>query len=148
MMSSFLVFLTAIFMFGLAAAIFLQVLTRYVFHVAFPFLQMIIAFCMSWLTMIGAAIGLKERKHFSINIFSGDGSPKLKKIITVIREGAIFAVIVALCKSGYDFAKIGLTKEEPSTGLPEVYIYAAVLGGSIFMLIYFLRANFMRRERG
>ena len=48
----------SVLIFTMTAAIFTQVMTRYVLHISLPFLQFVIAFSMSWLTMLGAALGV------------------------------------------------------------------------------------------
>ena len=134
----------SVLIFTMTAAIFTQVMTRYVLHISLPFLQFVIAFSMSWLTMLGAATGIYRREHFAINVFSGREETPLAKVAYYIREGAILLVILSFCYSGYLFAQMGFTKEEPSTGLPEIYTYASFLAGSVMMLFFFFKVNWTK----
>jgi TRAP-type C4-dicarboxylate transport system permease small subunit len=130
----------------MTAAIFMQVLTRYALHISLPFLQMIIAFSMSWLTMIGAAVGLQTGKHFAIDMFSGKERRGIVKVFFILKRAMILSVILALIYGGWQFSLIGLVKEEPTTGLPEIYTYSSVLGGSLLMLVYFIKNSTPRQE--
>ena len=102
---------------------------------------------MSWLTMLGSAVALEKKEHFAINIFS-DSKPSLAiKLISVLRECFILTTILALIYSGYKFALMGIHKEDPSSGLSEVYTYSSVLVGSIAMLYYFAKATMVEKGR-
>ena len=57
------------------------------------------------------------------------------------------ATILALIYSGYKFALMGIHKEDPSTGLPEVYTYSAVLIGAVAMLYYFVKAVLVEKGK-
>ena len=140
MISNILTSVSSVLIFVMTSAIFTQVLTRYVFHISIPILQFVIAFSMSWLTMLGSAVALEKGDHFSINIFSGRKPGLFIKTVTVLRECFILITILALIYSGYKFALIGIYKEDPSSGLPEIYTYSSVLTGSIAMLYYFVKA--------
>lgn len=145
-MTQILTNVIAIFIFTMTAAVFAQVLTRYVLHISLPVLQTFIAFSMSWLTMLGSAVALQNRKHFAINLFEGHRPNLFITSISLIREAAVLIVIITLIVNGYRFALMGLVKVDPCSGLREVYTYAAVFGGAIFMLYYFVVSNWPRRN--
>lgn len=145
MITKILTSVSAVLIFVMTAAIFTQVLTRYVLHISLPWLQFVIAFSMSWLTMIGSAVALEKREHFAINIFSGNSVAV--RLLNLLRECFTVITIVALIFSGYKFARMGLHKEDPSTGLSEIFTYASVFTGSLAMLYYFIKSTFAGRER-
>ena len=146
MITNFFTFVSSGLIFVMTAAIFMQVLTRYVFHISIPVLQFVIAFSMRWLTMLGSAVALEKSEHFAINIFSDMKQTLFKKIITILREIFILIAILSLIYSGYHFAIMGLHKENPSSGLPEVYTFSSVLVGSLAMLYYFIKSQLRQRK--
>lgn len=132
---------SAVLIFVMTAAIFTQVLTRYVLHISIPWLQFVIKFSMSWLTMLGSAVALEKRGHFAINIFSDSQTNVFTKTVSVLRECIVMTTILALIYSGFKFAMLGINKEDPSSGLSEIYTYSSVLIGAIAMLYYFAKTT-------
>lgn len=145
-MTKILTVISSVLLFIMTASIFTQVLTRYVFHISIPVLQFLIAFSMSWLTMLGSAVALEKKEHFAINIFSGSQPNLFIKVVSLLREAFILTAILSLIASGYHFALMGLHKENPSSGLSEIYTFSSVLVGSLAMLYYYVKTHWSRRE--
>lgn len=139
MITKILTSVSAALIFVMTAAIFTQVLTRYVLHISIPWLQFVIGFSMSWLTMLGSAVALEKKGHFAINIFSESRANIFTRTVSVLRECFVLTTILALIYSGFKFAMMGINKEDPSSGLSEIYTYSSVLVGAIAMLYYFAK---------
>ncbi|MGI6038271.1 MAG: TRAP transporter small permease, partial [Limnochordia bacterium] len=57
---------------SLTAVVFLQVLTRYVFHSPVLWSEEMARFLFFWTALTGASISVKNQRHFVIEVFSVD----------------------------------------------------------------------------
>ena len=139
-----------IFLIVLTIAVSMQVFNRFVIKVSMPFLQMMIMFCVSWLTFLGASLGIRDELHFGVDIVPNLLTGQAKTYLKLAIYSVILVSVGFLIESGVAFSRLGLVKKSPSTGLPMVITYSSVFVGAVAMLIYVLLRIYrlFRKKKG
>ena len=134
--------LTAIIAVLLAAIIVLvliQVAARNM-KMSTPWTEEIAKYLLIWLTFLGAPVVFRRNEHLMVDLLYVRYSPKVRWISRLIFDVFIIAFMVYLTIFGYELCVHPSTLKfvSPASGLPRVYIYAALPLGSALMLIYVL----------
>src|SRR3978361_985381 len=101
---------------------------------------------LAWLTMIGAAIAVKERSHFAVNLVTHQFSPRTKAALHILHNAIIagFGGLVALL--GIKLVMLNITLTSPALELSLGWLYASTVVGGILMALYAL--DLARRPAG
>lgn len=128
----------------LTLALFTGVMSRYVFSVSIPEIEVIRKFAIMWLVFMGAAIAVKENLHLEIDIFTEYLSETNVKIKSIVVHLLTLIAIIILILVGIAAFKAGVNRTELvsirflSSPPTLIYYYSAFLVGSIFMLYFHL----------
>lgn len=94
-------------------------------------------FSLIWLVFLGSIIGVRGRRHFFVDIFGEDISPKLSKIIDVIYFFVLYSMAIIFIFFGYEyFVKWGLIQNSDITGVNMGFLYFSVPFSGISWLIF------------
>ena len=93
-----------------------------------------------WLTLIGAAVGVAERSHFTLTLLSHRFSPRAQRVIHVFNSllTAAFGALVAWL--GYQLAVLNSMLTSPALEFSLAWLYAACVVGGVLIFLYALRA--------
>lgn len=127
---------------SLTIALFVGVLSRYVFKISIPEIEVVRKFAIMWLVFMGSAVAVQEDAHLEIDIFSeylGERANRIRKIIVTL---LVTLAVVILVMVGYNILLAGLNRTElvlirflpfrPTLA----YYYSAFLAGSVMMLVF------------
>lgn len=95
---------------------------------------------LTWLTMLGAAIGVAERSHFTLHIFVHRLPPGLHRAVHVFNHLLIAAfggLIAWIC---YKLAVLNAGLASPALELSLGWFYVSATVGGILMVLYALDA--------
>lgn len=150
--------LITICMYALLFSMSLQVTGRYI-----PFIPRylwpleVTNFSLIWLVFLGSIIGVRGRRHFFVDIFGENISPKLSKAIDVIYFFVLYSMTIIFIFFGYKyFVKWGLIQNSDITGVNMGFLYFSVPFSGISWLIfltedlyksYFQKPSKRRREQ-
>lgn len=127
---------TAILCIVLLAALFVQVVNRYVLGISWRFLQFLIPFCFAWLSLLGTALAVRRRAHFSVDLLPNALAGGIGRTAGVLLALMTLAGCLLMVWAGDVFFAHGLTKEDPATGISAVWIYASMLVGALVMTVF------------
>jgi TRAP-type C4-dicarboxylate transport system permease small subunit len=96
-------------MVALMIAVFVEVVSRYIFHASFDFIQDISTWLMIWLTYLVAGVLIKYRQHIDINVGQDKLNKKIYLPMLVLADIACLAFGVLLAIASIQH--IGLVKE-------------------------------------
>ncbi len=120
----------------LAAGVIISVLLRYVFSIAFVSSEELLTMVFVATTFFGAALGLREQEHIAITNFVSAMPAKPKKICTIVAQGIIIIVSIAMIYYSYRMImKVGKVPS-PATGIPRGYYYAIIPISFLFTIFY------------
>lgn len=150
--------LITICMYALLFSMSLQVTGRYI-----PFIPRylwpleVTNFSLIWLVFLGSIIGVRGRRHFFVDIFGENISPKLSKAIDVIYFFVLYSMTIIFIFFGYKyFVEWGLIQNSDITGVNMGFLYFSVPFSGISWLIfltedlyksYFQKPSKRRREQ-
>ena len=128
-----------ILMVVLSVDLLLGVFSRYVLVQTFTWYDEIARGCFVWLTMLGAAVGVKRQAHFRLHIVVDRLTPRLRRATVLLLPLVVIAFAVILIQQGLIFLELGKSQQTPVMGLPKTWIYAAIPIGGALMILFSLR---------
>jgi len=122
----------------LSVDLLLGVFSRYVLANTFTWYDEIARACFVWLTLLGAAVGVKRHAHFRLHLAVDRLPQYLQKAAAVLLPLVIIAFAAVLIQQGLVFLELGRIQQTPVMGLPKTWIYVAVPIGGSLMILYSL----------
>jgi TRAP-type C4-dicarboxylate transport system permease small subunit len=95
---------------------------------------------LAWLTLIGAAVGVAERSHFTLTVVVHRFPPRVQHAIHVGNNLLIAAFGGLVAWVGVKLAILNATLTSPALEFSLAWLYAAATVGGILMALYALRA--------
>jgi TRAP-type C4-dicarboxylate transport system permease small subunit len=91
---------------------------------------------LAWLTLIGAAIGVRERSHFTLHVLTHRFSTKTQLLIERGHHVliAVIGAIAAWC--GVKLCLLNRTLATPGLEINLAVLYASVVVGGILLMVY------------
>ena len=121
----------------LIGAVTLILLGRYIeFIPRYLWTEELSNFCLVWIIFLGSIIGVKERKHFFVDIFPDTIHPRLKKGFDIAYYAAIYLISIIFITYGQKYFVNGCAQTSPLTGLNLGTIYIAILVSGYSWLIF------------
>ena len=93
-----------------------------------------------WLTLVGAAVGVAERSHFTLNLLSHRFPPRLQHGLHVFNNLLIAAFGGLIAWVGVKLAILNAMLTSPALEFSLAWLYAASVVGGILMALYALHA--------
>ncbi len=93
---------------------------------------------LAWLTLVGAAIAVKERGHFALTLFTPRLPARAQVVIHVLHNLIIAAFGGLIAYVGWGLVKLNATLESPALEISLGWIYASTVVGGILMVLYAL----------
>jgi TRAP-type C4-dicarboxylate transport system permease small subunit len=129
--------LAAIFLSGLTAVVFLEVIARYAFRYSFIWSEEAAIFCFQWITFLGAGVALRRDEHFRVDVLTGQlkrgGVPE--RLRNILVQVAVLLFVIVLVVYGTQFALMSLKRYSYALGIPIVHVTSAIpLAGMVMVL--------------
>jgi TRAP-type C4-dicarboxylate transport system permease small subunit len=123
----------------MTAAVFVQVVMRYLGWVGIDGLEEVPRFLFVWLVMIGAAAAMHRSEHTILDYFVNALPPRARALVVAFTNGvgiALFAYLIHL-----SFVLVPNAQLQTSAGLnlPLGYVFAAIPIGSLLIILPMLR---------
>jgi len=91
---------------------------------------------LAWLTLIGAAVGIQQRSHFTLHVFTHKLSPAAQLWIHRFNHALIVGVGILAAWYGYQLCLLNRTLATPGLQLNLAWLYASALVGGILIAVY------------
>jgi TRAP-type transport system small permease protein len=117
----------------------LQVLTRFILHMPFIWSEELARFLFFWVVLLGAAMSVKNRKHFVIDVTMGridHWSPTARFVFSAIPHLCILGFAALLFVQGIGYTRIGLLRTATNSRLNMALVYAAIPTFAALTVIY------------
>ena len=126
---------------GMTAAIFLQVIFRYIVHQPLASSEELARFLFIWMTFIGGYLAARRGQHIGVELLQNMFPKMVKQAMQVLSNliaTGFFAIVSYYCIALW--GKLS-TQISPALELPMSFVYLGMIIGCVFMgLCYFLQA--------
>jgi TRAP-type C4-dicarboxylate transport system permease small subunit len=124
---------------ALTLVVTLQVLSRFVFHAPMIWSEEAARFLFFWVVMLGAAMSVRTRRHFVIDITSGHAAGWGRKgrfLFDIVPGLCILAFSVFLLVLGIGYARVGLLRTATNSQVSMGVVYAAIPVFAVLSVAY------------
>jgi TRAP-type C4-dicarboxylate transport system permease small subunit len=104
--------------------------------VPFTWVEEVGEMSLAWLTLIGAAIGIRSRAHFTLHVFVHNLSPATQLWIQRFNHVLIMGFGVLAAWYGYRLCVLNSTLHTPGLELNLAWLYASSLIGGVLIVVY------------
>lgn len=116
--------------------VFLQVIYRYFLMAPLSWAEEVARFCFIWVALLGMAIAVKDRAHFSITMLTDRFPARVKSLIKIMVLLVSSWLFLILIREGWSLVQINQMQESPAIGIPMSFPYMAVPLGGLLALVF------------
>jgi TRAP-type C4-dicarboxylate transport system permease small subunit len=133
----------------MAVLAFLNILARYLTRYSFAFTEEIEVAALVWITMLGAAVGVREAAHLGFTTLRDRFPRQARQALAVSSSVVAIATVTALIWAGWRqiHAQIALGTTSEALGIPEWIYTAALPVGGAFIVARLIQAIRMEIRR-
>lgn len=137
--SNFVEMIIALQVAVLSVIVLLQVVFRYVFNSPLAWTEEASRFLLVWIVLLGAAIGIKRKSHFTVDIFFKKLSKIKQRSLQFALDVFLFILIFdVMVINGVYLSNLTFRQISPALNIRMSYVYSAVLVGGILSCCYVL----------
>ena len=107
----------------MTGVVFFDVILRYIFNQGMPWTQEIATLLLVWFSLIGMAIGVGEKIHISIEMFTMKCSKKVIGILESVNHVLIAGIGVMMLVYGAQIMNVTKNSTMPATKMPSAVLY-------------------------
>jgi TRAP-type C4-dicarboxylate transport system permease small subunit len=126
----------------MAAAVFLQVVLRFLGWAGIDGLEEVPRFLFVWLVMIGSAAAMHRGEHTVLDYFINRLGPRAHALVLIVTHAAGIALFLYLIKLSLVLVPNAQLQTSAGLGLPLGYVYAAVPVGAALIVLPMVRNIF------
>lgn len=125
--------------------VFMAVIYRYFLLAPISWGEELARFLFIALSMLGAAIAVKDRSHFVITMLTAKFSPAVRAALEICIAVAMSLLLGVIINKGCGLVALNQNQESPALSVPMSIPYAAVPLGATLMLIFLWSDLIIRR---
>jgi TRAP-type C4-dicarboxylate transport system permease small subunit len=93
---------------------------------------------LAWMTLVGAAVGIAERTHFTVTLFTQHLSARTQRVIRGINHViiAVFGGVIAW--EGWQVAALNQGLTSPALQISMGWLYGALVAGGVLIALFAL----------
>lgn len=132
----------------LVAAVFLQVISRYIFNRPPAWTEELARYCQVWIILLASSICIRKGSHLAVDYFSGSLSRKVRKGIELFISILIIFYTAVLTVYGIRLMLVGQYQVSPAIQIKMSFVYLIFpLGGALMCIEAVLRTIALLRDR-
>jgi TRAP-type C4-dicarboxylate transport system permease small subunit len=106
--------------------------------VPFTWVEEVGEMALAWLTLIGAAIGIRTRAHFTLHFITPMLPPALQRGIDILNHLLIAGIGALAAWYAWGLCKLNWTLTTPGLEISLAWLYASALVGGVLIVVYAL----------
>ena len=123
---------------ALTTAVFLQVFSRYLFHLSLSWPEELARFCFVWASLMGATIAAEKKKLHDIDIGYNILPDTVKPFVSLAAHLLICLLLIVLVVYGIELTAMVHAQQSPAMEIRMSYVYSAIPFSAGLMLISYL----------
>jgi TRAP-type C4-dicarboxylate transport system permease small subunit len=124
----------------MAAAVFLQVVLRFLGSTGIDGLEEVPRFLFVWLVMLGAAAAMQRGEHTMLDYFVYLLGPRTRAFVLMLTNAAGIALFLTMINLSLVLVPNAQLQSSAGLGLPLGYVYAAVPVGAALIILPMVRS--------
>ena len=128
-----------LFMTGLVALAFIQVVLRYVFNTSFFWAEEVILFAFTWVIFLAATVNLERGAQFGVDVLVNTLPRIGRRLIQGLMQLGIGAVLCVFVWVGFRFAVGAWVQESDILRVPKTILYISLPLAACLMLLVVVR---------
>ena len=122
----------------LTGVVTLQVFTRFVLHAPVIWSEEAARFLFFWVVLLGAAMSVKDRRHFVIDVTAGraPGGGTLRFLFDIVPDVCVLTFSLLLLAEGIGYTQVGLFRTGTNSQVNMAIVYAAIPVFAALSLVY------------
>jgi TRAP-type C4-dicarboxylate transport system permease small subunit len=128
-------YIAAILLAVMTILVFMQVLFRYWLHLPLDWGEEVSRYLFIWAAMLGAAIAMKRRAHFGIDLLVKVLPSSVQRCVAIGINLCICALMILVVVQGTRLTIINFSQISPTLAIPMGVPYAAIPVSAVLMLI-------------
>jgi len=124
---------------ALTGVVLLQVFTRFVLHIPFLWSEEAARFLFFWVALLGAAMSVRTRRHFAIDVTMGRTLPLARAsrfLFDIVPDLCVLGYSLFLLVQGTAYVRVGLLRTATNSHVNMGLVYAAIPVFAGLSLIY------------
>lgn len=120
------------------AAVVLQVVSRYVAKMPFPWVEELARYLMIWVGFLGCGIAARRGAHVSITFLADRFPPRVARYVSLLVNLCIVIFLGCLIKYGIDIMSFTRLQRAATMPITMSWAYASIPVGSALLLIEYI----------
>ena len=122
---------------ALTAVVGLQVVNRLVLHLPIIWSEEAARFLFFWVVLLGAAIGVRRRRHFVLDLTPRRASAsRVRVLLDLVPDVCVLGFSVFLLVQGIGYARIGVLRTATNSDINMAVVYAAIPTFALLSIAY------------
>lgn len=131
----------------MVAAIFGQIIARFVFHTAISWAEELTRYSFVWLSMLGGAIAIRKGSHMKVDFFTDLMPKNVRKIVDFIINALVLTFFSIMTIYGSKLVQMTFKQKVATLPIPMSIPYLAVPVGGILMIIFTIESLLNKRNQ-
>ena len=106
--------------------------------VPFTWVEEVGEMALAWLTLIGAAIGIRSRSHFTLHFITPLLSPAMRRGVDIVNHLLIAGIGALAAWYAWGLCRLNWTLTTPGLEISLGLLYASALVGGVLIVVYAL----------
>lgn len=123
---------------AMVVIVFAQVIFRFVLYASLPWSEEAARYIMVWISMLGAAIGIRRKGHIGVEAVVALLPPVLKKAVTALTTLVASGFFLGMVVYGVKVCRVVAAQESPAMEISMAIPYSSLVVGGALMLLYSL----------
>lgn len=119
----------------MTAFIFIQVLCRFVFHVAAPWTEEAARYLFVWICIVGSGIAISRGAHLGIDVFVNILPPEGQRACRILSHVLCLALFTVMIIYSVETVQVAHRQLSAAMEIPMSVPYSALFVGSILMFV-------------
>jgi TRAP-type C4-dicarboxylate transport system permease small subunit len=121
----------------LTGVVALQVFSRFVIHAPMIWSEEVARFLFFWVVLLGAAMSVKDRRHFVIDVIGNrsSGRPALR-LLDILPDVCVLGFSLLLLAEGLGYAQVGVFRTASNSRVNMALVYSAIPTFAALSVIY------------
>ncbi|WP_040984433.1 TRAP transporter small permease [Oceanobacillus jeddahense] len=129
-------YITVFLMGVIIVTVTLQIVAREIIYFPVSWTQEVAKYSFIWMSLIGAALGIRNLSHVSIDVIVNKLPPKIEKFIQYFIEVSIILLMTVLLVQSFRFSLSAAGQTSPIIGVPMSVVYVALIVFSILSILF------------